>query len=174
MKSLLLLASAALILAGCRPSPGPGSGPGVTAGPYPAGTVTTTGPVPTLVVPTPSAADKSTITGRLQVNPADPRPVVGAILYLAEIIPETSGTPYLAGFERTHSPRTLTDAAGQFAFVDVDPQQYSLVLDRVSEAYLLGHPSQAPGDFIFEAEAGQVLDLGTLTYVSLPGEAITP
>lgn len=174
MKSLLMLASAALVLAGCRPGSGPGPGPGLTAEPYPAGNATVAGPIPTSIVPTPSAADKSTITGRLQVNPADPHPVVGAILYLAEIIPESSGTPYLAGFERTHSPRTLTDAAGQFVFVDVDPQQYSLVLDRVSEAYLLGHPNQAPGDFIFEAVAGQVLDLGTLTYVSLPGEASIP
>jgi hypothetical protein len=165
-----ILLALALLAGACRPTPGPGA----TAEPYPVATSAAASAVPVSVAPTPSAPDKATITGRLLINPDNPRPVAGALLYLAEIIREASGTPYLAGFERVNSPRTLTDAAGQFAFVDVAPEHYSLVLDRVREAFLLGNPDESPGDFIFEAKAGEVLDLGELIYRTLPDEELAP
>jgi hypothetical protein len=104
-----------------------------------------------------------------------PRPVVGALVYLAVILPEVQGTPYLASFDRTTSPRTTTDSQGRFVFADVAPTDYSLVLDRVSEAYLLWDPTQAEGaDFIFTSQPGQVLELGELVYSHMPGESPTP
>lgn len=125
------------------------------------------------VIPTPSEQDKATITGVLLTNRGAPSPVAGVILYLAEIVPEAQGTPFLAGFERTTSPRTLTDLAGRFVFADVLPDQYSLVLDWVYQAFLLDHP-ETGSDFIFEPQPGQVLDLGNLVYETIPGGTPAP
>lgn len=128
---------------------------------------------PIIVIPTPSAPNKATVTGILLVKGNPPRPVVGALLYLADIIPEARGTPWLAGFERQFSPRTQTDNAGRFVFLDVPAGKYSLVLDRVSQAFLLRNP-QDESDLLFEPEPGQVLDLGNLVYPSLPGQSPYP
>lgn len=145
-----------------------------SAYPPPGVAAPTTEPLPLVtVVPTPSTPDKATITGILLLNPGSPRPVTGAVLALASIVPEANGTPWVAGFERLSSPNTQTDGAGRFVFIDVQPGKYSLVLDRFNEAYLLGNPKDG-ADLIFEPQAGQVLDLGDLIYASLPGENPTP
>jgi hypothetical protein len=120
------------------------------------------------VVPTPSSASLATVTGYLMVDPASPRPVGGALLYLGEIIPEAAGTPFLAGFERTTSPRTLTDPNGRFVFTDVEPGPYTLILDKISESFMLGDPDKPGGDFIFDAQPSQILDLGQLVYIRMP------
>jgi hypothetical protein len=168
MRRILVFGLLALALAACQQATGaaPTVEPGPTFTAFPEGALA--------IVMTPSAPDKTTVTGVLKVGVDNPQPAAGFILYLADIITEASGTPYLAGFERTNSPRTLTDPEGRFVFVDVVPEPYSLVLDRVFEAYLLGRPDQQPGDFIFEPQGGQVLDLGTLVYPTLPGGESTP
>jgi hypothetical protein len=114
------------------------------------------------------------ITGVLQTNPGQPKAAPGMILYLADILPESQGTPFLAAFDRVTSVRTLTDPIGRFVFADVNPATYSLVLDRVAEAYLLGDPKKPGADFIFTAQAGKLLDLGNLVYGVLPGADSAP
>ena len=121
------------------------------------------------IVTTPSSPELSTITGQLMLNPASPRPASQVVLALAEILEINGGTPALASFDRKTSPNTLTDSTGHFVFKDVPAQRYSLVLDRINESFLLLHPEDG-GDFIFEAQPGQVLDLGQLVYSSLPGD----
>jgi len=145
-----------------------------SAYPPPGVAAPTTEPLPLLtVVPTPSTPDKATITGVLLLNPGSPHPATGVILALADIIPEANGTPWVAGFERQSSPHTQTDGAGRFVFVDIQPGKYSLVLDKLNDAYLLGNPKDG-ADLIFEPQPGQVLDLGDLIYASLPGVSPTP
>ena len=129
--------------------------------------------VPTTVVPTPSAG-KAVVTGYLKTNPSQPKPAAGLILYLADVLPEGQGTPFLASFDRIHSVRTQTDPNGEFVFADVNSSQYSLILDRVAEAYMLTDPQKPGADFLFTPQAGQVLNLGDLVYGVLPGSDAAP
>ena len=162
----LLVATAMLgLLAACgtaAPTAKPTDTPAVAAGTA-AATL-----APTVVVPTPSA-DKGVITGVIMTNPSQPKPAPGLILYLADILPEAQGTPFLAAFDRVHSVRTLTDPNGRFVFADITPASYSLILDRVFQAFLLSDPKKPGADFIFVAQGGKLLDLGNLVYGVLPG-----
>jgi hypothetical protein len=124
-------------------------------------------------VPTPSKQDRSTITGFLMTNKESPAPVPGAFLYLATVHTSETGKPLAASFDRQTAPRAQTDAAGRFVFVDVPSQQYALILDRISETFLLKSPDNN-GDMLFNSEAGKILDVGRLVYSSLPGAGPLP
>jgi len=122
------------------------------------------------LIPSPSASDKATITGILQVrDQGQPKPVSGVILALAAIVPEAQGTPWLASYDRDRAYRTLTDSVGRFVFVDVPATSYGLVLDRIDQSFLLGDPKSG-GDLFLKPQSGRILDLGELLYESLPGE----
>lgn len=120
------------------------------------------------VVPTPSKPDRATITGVLLQDPSTPRPVSGALLYLASLIAGPSGTPSVATLDRTSPLRTQTDRAGRFVFIDVPIQKYALVLDRITATYLLNNPKDN-SDLLFEPKPNQILDVGDLVYPVLPG-----
>ena len=126
-----------------------------------------------LVIPTPSKPDRVTITGVLLQDVSAPRPVSGVILYLASVLPDSAGQRTLAGVDKTSSPRTITDGSGRFVFADVPAATYSLVLDRITDSYLLNNPTGS-GDLLFEPKPGQVLDVGKLVYSSLPAEGSAP
>ena len=130
-------------------------------------------PSPITVIPTPSRPDRMTITGILLRDANAPRPVAGALLYLANLLPDASGKPVLASFDKVSSPRTQTDAAGRFVFADVPASTYSLVLDVIADSYLLKDPATG-GDLLFQPKAGQVLDVGKLVYSSLPSDSAAP
>ena len=118
-------------------------------------------------IPTPSK-NLATITGVLkQHGPDTPKPVSGLLLGLADIIPGETGEPIIASFNQGSSPKTLTDDNGRFVFVDVSPVQYALILDKISDSFLLNDPNTG-GDFLFTVEANQILDLGELVYDTLP------
>ena len=137
----------------------------------PTSTLPTT-PLPVInVIPTPSTAELSTITGYLKKNPDNPEAVAGAVLFLAEVIPSDNGQPGLAAFDRTSSPRTITDANGRFFFADVPADKgYSLVIDRFYQAFMLTNPKTG-GDQIFDPDPGQVFDAGELIYNEIPGNS---
>jgi hypothetical protein len=124
-------------------------------------------------IPTPSGPDKMTITGVLLQDANTPRPVAGAILYLANLLPDSSGKLTLASFDKVSSPHTQTDAVGRFVFADVPASTYSLVLFRIADSYLLKDPTSG-GDLLFDSKAGQVLDVGRLVYSSLPSDSSAP
>jgi hypothetical protein len=117
-------------------------------------------------MPTPSD-EQAVITGVLLQGTSELKPVVNAILYLADIINSSDGIKAAASFDRQSSPNTQTDKNGRFVFTEVEPGEYALVLDRIYNSFLLQDPDG--GDFLFTAEAGEVLDLGDLDYLSLPG-----
>ena len=132
-------------------------------------------PLPSLitVIPTPSGSDKVTITGILLQDVNAPHPVAGAILYLANVLPDSTGKLTLASFDKVSSPRTQTDAAGRFVFADAPAGIHSLVLYRIADSYLLKDPTSG-GDLLFQPKPGQVLDVGKLVYASLPSDGATP
>lgn len=121
-------------------------------------------------IPTPST-NKAVITGVLLEGTEELEPASSAILYLADIVNSTDGRKAAASFDRASSPNTQTDAHGRFVFSEVDPGEYSLVLDRVYNSFLL-HDPDGEGDLLFTAEAGEILDLGKLEYLSLPASTI--
>ncbi len=118
----------------------------------------TAGPLPTPVT------GKGVITGRLLVKG---KPAVNVILYLADITKDEKGVDRLAGFSRTNSPNAQVNLEGNFVFANITPGKYALILDTVQNAYLLHKPGEEV-EWLFTVEAGQVLDLGTLDYDSLP------
>jgi hypothetical protein len=127
-------------------------------------------PAATQVIPTPSG-DKAVITGVLLEGTEELEPASNAILYLADIVSSTDGRKAAASFDRASSPNTQADAYGRFVFSDVEPGEYALVLDRVYNSFLLHDPDGA-GDLLFSAEAGEILDLGSLEYLSLPASTL--
>ncbi len=119
------------------------------------------------IVPTPSKPNTATVTGYLLEKPQSPQPAAGAILYLASLVNGADGKPALASLDRASPLRTQSDREGRFVFVDVPPQKYTLILDRITVAYMLNSPKDN-SDMFIEPQSNQVLDLGKLTYPSLP------
>ncbi len=94
-------------------------------------------------------------------------PVANQILYLAEVIKNEQGEDSFAAMDRTNSPKAITDNQGHFLFVNVPPGNYGLVLDTISNSYLLLQPGSEEAVLV-SATADSTIDLGTLEYDSLP------
>lgn len=121
-------------------------------------------------IPTPSA-DVATITGVLLRgnSTSSPKPASTVLLALAKVVDGPNGEPMVVSFSQLSAPRALTDSTGRFVFSDVPPGHYALIYDRISDAFLLNDP-ETGGDYLFVAEASQILDLGELIYTDLPNK----
>lgn len=131
------------------------------------------------VEPYPSPTSRSVVTtsttgaivGILKVKQgASEVPVSNARLYLGEILQDTRGQERAASFDRLSSPTTVTDESGQFAFSEIEPGRYTLILDTIINSYLLFEPGKTEA-LIITVEAGKVTDIGTLVYEKLPVSA---
>lgn len=94
-------------------------------------------------------------------------PAANAILYLAEVIADDQGEERVASYDRVNSPKSVTDNQGNFAFTDIPPGKYGLVLDVVVSAYLLLDPETGE-QFLFTISGGEITDLGELDHEDLP------
>lgn len=119
-------------------------------------------------IPTPAGENFAVVTGYLKVkkNGVEEPVEEGSILYLTEVL-FYEGTPAAAGFDRLSPLRTTTDKNGRFVFSLVPLNTYTLILDRVVEAYLLKYPN-SDLEIILEVNSSKVIDLGTLVYDTLP------
>ncbi len=124
--------------------------------------------LPSLSPSATSVPGTSRVTGVLLVKiNGKSQPAKAALLYLAGTIKDSAGKDSFAALDRIHSPRTETDDHGRFVFSNVPPGNYGLILDVITNSYLLMKPgSQEP--LIVEVSTGQQVDLGTLLYDSLP------
>jgi hypothetical protein len=184
---LLVVAIVTVLLASCGGPPTPGQLVIMTAtpsahlsSPLPTVAATLTGATPgtfesplaaitqTSPLATPAIAGRATISGILLYGSESPKPAAGVLLGLGELVPGPKGTPEMARFARSTSPTTQTDSAGRFVFTNVKAVPYVLIQDDITESYLLNDPRTGK-DMIITPSAGQVLDLGTLTYATLPG-----
>jgi hypothetical protein len=95
------------------------------------------------------------------------KPYTEGQVYLSEVIKDNQGTELVVGFDRTSIIRGGLDSQGNFLIPNVPPGRFGVVLDLVSDAYLLMAPGKEDS-FIIDVSAGQNLDLGTLDYPNLP------
>lgn len=187
VRSGLLVALLAAILAGCSQPAPPAAEPtaapaapapaGATAeGAYPAPAAAATtnpaypapSPEPTegpFVVPTPSSDQVGVISGVLvRISPEGERgpPGFGA-LYLGSLLNSDAGVTAMVGVDKATAPRAVLNSRGEFAFADVPPGRYGLMYDNLEGTVLLNDP-ETSGDFIIEVVGGQSQDLGELAY----------
>jgi len=104
------------------------------------------------------------LRGRLLRNNV---PVPEVVLDLAEVMKDSTGNDIIAGLDRTTSPSTTTDSQGTFVFINVETGRYALILDIVTNQFLLNYPG-SENPIIVQLEAGKEVDLGDLTFDDLP------
>lgn len=117
------------------------------------------------VVPTPVSATAGTVSGqllKLEDNSAT-RPFSGMPLFLGKIITSDQGVDGLVELRKNIAPKTVTDAQGNFAFTDVEPGKYGLMMDTPQGAILLNKPSVGT-NFIIEVKGGEINNVGELPY----------
>ena len=122
-------------------------------------------PVPGASLPT-STSDPQmgNVQGVLLLNG---QPVNNVFFYLAEIIKDKTGKDIVAGLDRVNSPNTHTNNDGSFAFINMKPGKYGLILDVATNQFLINYPDETKA-IVITVEAGKTVDLGTLDYDSLP------
>ncbi len=117
------------------------------------------------VGPTPTAdPTMGTVTGKLLLNN---KGVGDVLLYLAEVLKDKTGKDIVAGLDRTNSPNIRTNSEGTFTFVNVKVGRYALILDVVTNQYMINYPDKET-PILVDVQAGQVVDLGTMDYDTLP------
>jgi hypothetical protein len=109
-------------------------------------------------------ATKGVVTGVMLLQG---EPVTNQILYLARVLSTESGMEISAVVE-PDSPMTTTGQAGEFAFMNVPPGKYALILSIVVESYLLYKPESDEEAILVTVTEGKTEDLGTLNYSDLP------
>ena len=93
-------------------------------------------------------------------------PVSNISLYLAEVITDSTGKEMVAGLDPRNSPNTVTDDQGSFTFTNVKPGGYALILDIVTNQFLLNYPDKDT-PIIVHVEAGKEVNLGDLKFNDL-------
>ncbi|NJM05094.1 hypothetical protein HC891_00960 [Candidatus Gracilibacteria bacterium] len=141
------------------PYPGPGGG---AAGAVPT-VAAESGP---LVVPTPGA-ETGVVIGKFLNNPPDGTgvvPIAGRILFLGRVISNAAGVEGLVEIDRLTAPNAVINADGEFAFIDITPGSYGVMIDTVQGPQLLNDPETGVS-MVVEVVAGQIVDIGEKTFV---------
>ncbi len=167
---LLLLTGCAAQPSSVAPTEANPATPIVTeAYPPPGESASTAYPMP--VAPTPMAEEtptKQAGTGEIKgVLLWNGKPVSDFRIYLANIHATAEGENIAASIDPVSSPYTYTNSAGEFLFVNVQPDTYAFVLNNGVEGYLLYIPGKVEG-LLAEVKADTVTDMGTLDYPDLP------
>jgi hypothetical protein len=135
-------------------------------------------PVPSMAYPA-SSTDQQAVTATLSVATSDKdkgeiegqlylkgSPLPGYNLYLAALIKDDKGNE-IARMNPQASPLSTTDKNGQFRFVNVPAGRYGLILEVISETYILSDPTSGQS-FEVSAKAGEITHVGKLDYSDLP------
>lgn len=96
------------------------------------------------------------------------KPVVNVAVYLGGLITDDQGRELVAGYDRTSLMRAYTDENGNFTVYNVPEGRYGVILDLVTQAYLLDTPDGTQSVLI-SVTNGKITDLGTMEYQELPG-----
>jgi len=142
--------------------------------PVPKPTVSPLSPMPTPAAvpinsssPVPVATSMpglGTVTGRL-VAQETKSPLMNKTVYLARIT-DASDTKFSVAALDKSSPAFVTNGDGSFAFLDVPPGRYGLIMEGLIETVLLADLKTGK-DIAVAIDADKTLDLGTIEV--LPG-----
>ncbi len=162
IRALWLLCLALLVLVGCsnaQPAQVPTAQPAASSG--------NTDSAPQVIsVPSPSSAQVGVVTGKVFRLPGQDNtsiePLSRLHIYLAELIKTKEGMQ-LASLSKDTAPTATLDTQGTFAFADVPPGRYGLMLDTPQGVVLLNQPDSGT-DLIVEVQGGKVTNLGDLKY----------
>jgi PBP1b-binding outer membrane lipoprotein LpoB len=85
------------------------------------------------------------------------------ILYLAPVLQDSEGKEIIASLDRTTNPQAITDADGNFAFINVPPGRYGLIYDTGAMSFLLPDDDDVYSLLITVLQ-NEITDLGTINY----------
>ncbi len=183
MKKLCILGLLILMAAGCgiqsgedlpSPSTTPSSPPVTPAetptaplpGPTPIpGPTSTSTPLPSPTpIPTPIPT-KGAITGQL-IGRESGEPAGGLVVYLGEVSYMQPSSIPVVTMKQQASPHTMADESGHFAFSDLEPETYALILWTPAKSFVINDPETGQG-LLVTVEAGVIAELGEII-VDLP------
>lgn len=126
---------------------------------------TSVGQSQAFVVPTPASGDVGIVAGKLLkvLEGGGTKPFANLPLYLGTVLKSEQGVEGLVELTKSKAPSTKADAEGNFAFTDVKPGRYGLMIDTPRGAVLLNQPSDGKS-MIIEIVGGQTDDLGEMKY----------
>ena len=117
-------------------------------------------------IPRPSQ-DEGAITGRL-VDHISGAPAREMVIYLGQLSPVTIGgsDSHLITVLPSSSPRSATDEQGYFAFGDIEPGTYAMIVWSPVNSWVVSDPETGL-DILVTVERGAITDLGRVL-VDLP------
>lgn len=127
-------------------------------------------PTAYIAVPTPipdPPPDKGAITGRF-IDYVSGEPAVEMVVYLGELSPLNIGDSesHVIMILPNSSPSTMTDRHGYFAFLNVEPGTYAMVMWTPVNSWVVSDPETKLG-ILVTVEAGVITDLGEIA-IDLP------
>ncbi len=109
----------------------------------------------------------STLTGVLMLDiDGDSKPIGGIILYLGEILTFSNGLPGVAAVDKQTAPSAMSSGVGQFVFENVEPGEYVLIIDKITQMFVLNNPGG--GNMIIDVRPNKITDVGELHYNEFP------
>ncbi len=153
---VVVLMGVMLLVLGCNPSPqvSPLNSPVQPA---------VASPEPTYEAPAP-ASGKGVITGILNIQNTE-QPMANVELYLGTHIGASVDTP-MYSLDPSTAPKAMTDENGRFAFKDVDPGFYVIIIWNPFNSFMVRDASTG-AELTINLQADQVFDAGVL-WESLP------
>lgn len=109
---------------------------------------------------------KGAITGQLIGRESGRPPEGGLIVYLGDISYLQPESIPVVTMKQQSSPHTMTDESGNFAFLDLGPGTYALILWTPVNSLVINDPETGDG-LLVTVEAGAITELGEIT-VNLP------
>ncbi len=166
MRKLYVICLFILIAGGCRAQPYPMStlSPVLTALSSPSiapaiGESSLSSPT---AIPTP-VPTKGAITGQL-ISRKSGSPIGGLIVYLGNISYLQPDSIPVITMRQQGSPHTMADESGHFAFLNVEPGTYALILWTPINSSVIDDPETGKA-FLVTVEAGVITELGKITVI---------
>jgi hypothetical protein len=112
---------------------------------------------PPQIVPVPS---RGAMTGQI-VSASTSRPLTGTVVRLARVFWNEQHTDGAFVLESASSPSTATNDEGFFAFEDLDPADYTLIIGEVPGDHVIVSKPDGSAE-IFTVEKDKVTDVGQI------------